>query len=62
MPRPKKKRKPKSQRGKRKKTIKDDSASALTEAMDILGFAESEQTPPQQDAESDERKSESTDE
>ena len=35
MPRPKKKKKPKSMRGKKR----PDASSALSEALDILGFA-----------------------
>ena len=41
---PKKKRKPKSQRGKgRKKNSQTDSSDALAEAMDIFGFSVPEQ-------------------
>ena len=54
MPRPKKKRKPKSQRGKHKK--KDQTSSAVNEALDILGFSAPESDGPTQD-ETEEKRS-----
>lgn len=69
MPRQKKKRKPKSQRGKGKAgDKKSDSSSALAEALDIFGFSASETSvePTVQadsgDPESDRKKGETQDE